>query len=123
MQRREFGWLVLFGAIPFSACVETDSQPDQVPIWVNNQTGQAMTGDLDCLEQTSEEPLLSTTFSLDRDTEESFYFSPVTEDGEYVVTVTLDSTQKQVYISGGRLREVNVVLQSDDTIQIDTAST
>ena len=62
--------------------MQTDTQSDQVPIWVNNQAGPTMIGDLECLEKASEETLLSTTFSLDPDTEESFYFGPVTEDGE-----------------------------------------
>ena len=123
MNRRNFMSILLLGIVPSTGCVESDTQPDQVPVWIDNQSGSAKTGAVEWTETGTNEQLLAAEFDLEPDEEESFYAEPITEDGEYTVAISVGDTREEASINGGDLREIDATIRSGDQIQIERIST
>lgn len=96
-----------------------DTQPSQVPIWVHNQTGEQRTVVVECTETSVAEPLASTEFELGSDAEKSVYAKPINADGEYDVIISLYSNTAEESFTGGRVRDIDVIIQSPTDIQSD----
>ena len=123
MKRRAFVSVLLVGLASGAGCVESDTQPDQVPVWINNQTGVVQTGEVEWTEDGTNNQILATPFEVEPDDEESFYVDGITESGEYTVAISIGDTREEASIAGGNLREVDVAIRSGGRIQIEAVST
>lgn len=123
MKRRAFVSVLLVGLASGAGCVESDTQPDQVPVWINNQTGAIQTGEVEWTEDGTSNQLLAAEFEVQPDDEASFYADGITEGGEYTVAISVGDTREEASITGGNLREVDVTIRSGGRIQIEAVST
>lgn len=123
MRRRRFLSAVSLGAVSLAGCVSVDTQPSEVPIWVQNRTSDERTVDVECLDTRADDVLVASEIDLDSGTEESVYAEPIEADGEYDVTVTLESTTAVESFSGGGVRDIEVEIRSATAIRFEVVGT
>jgi hypothetical protein len=123
MKRRRFASLLVVGAFGTAGCVETDTQPESVPIWVENLTEQARTVSVECIANGSDETLVSTEVELDPEDEQSFYADPIAGDGEYLVSIGVGEYSEETTVSGSGLREVDVEILAAERVRITPVAT
>jgi hypothetical protein len=95
-----------------------DTQVDQVPIRVANQTDQRYDVGVDFLEVGRADALVSTTVAVGAGEETAVYAEPITEESEYTLSVSLADTTTENSISGGGLRAITVDIHSADSVEI-----
>lgn len=119
MKRRHFVSILLIGLASGAGCVESNTQPDQVPVWINNQTEVVQTGEVEWTEIGTNNQMLAAKFAVQPDDEASFYADGITEEGEYTVAISVGDTREEASIAGGDLREVDVTIRSGGRVQIE----
>lgn len=123
MKRRNLISTILVGSIVSPGCVQLNTQPKQVPIRVENQTEQSLLIELRFSENGTNDVLVSTNLRLEPDEEETVYVEPIVENGDYFLSVEVENNVKETSLSGGRIREISVMIRSIDNIKISTTST
>ena len=123
MKRRTILSTLLVGSTASAGCVQIDTQPDQVPIRVQNSTAQQHGVKLECVEKVTGDLLVSTKLELDSGEDESVYAEPIDENGEYVVSIEIEDNVGEASLSGGRLREITVDIRAVDDVRISSVST
>lgn len=123
MRRRALLSTVVGTVASTAGCGDVDTQPDSVPLNVNNQAGEPLDIGVEVREKSEREPLISTIITVDPGTEESVYAKPIREDGEYTVSIVLNDKTTEKSISGGGLRSVTVNVYSAENIEIRRVDT
>lgn len=122
MNRRTFLGVV-GAAVTTAGCGQANTQPDAVPVWLDNQAGQQLAVGVDFRERSGGEPLISTTVTVDSGTEESVYAKPIQDGVEYALSVLVDEHETEQTISGGGLRDISVTLYSTTDLEITRVDT
>lgn len=112
------------GAILSGAgCLRMDTQPDEVPIRVENRTSQHRSVELECRKRDGDEALVSTELALSAGAEESVYAKPIETDMEYVVAIAVaDTTVDESFLADG-IRDIDVEIRGPDDVRFDAIST
>lgn len=123
MDRRGFLVSCMGATLVGSGCIQIDTQPDEVPIWVENRTSQQRNVEVECLKQDSSNSLVSTELALSAGEEKSVYVEPIEKDFEYVVSIRLaGTTVEESFIADG-VRDITVEIRATDDVRFDTIST
>lgn len=117
MNRRTFLGVV-GAAVTTAGCSQADTQPDSVPVWLDNQADQQLAVEVGVRERSGGESLISTTVTVDSGTEESVYARPIRDGVEYSLSVIVDDHETEQTISGGGLRDISVTLYSSTNLDI-----
>jgi hypothetical protein len=122
MYRRTF--LGGLGASVMTAgCAEVDTQPESVPVRLDNQAGQQLAVAVRFRDDAGGETLVSTTVTVDAGTEESVYAKPIQNGVEYSLSVVIEETETEQTISGGGFRNIQVNIYSPTRVEISRVDT
>ncbi|MFB6168568.1 MAG: hypothetical protein ABEJ43_06945 [Haloferacaceae archaeon] len=127
MRRRTVLSVVLGGGVMMAGCGEADdeidTQPESVPVWVNNQAGERVDVSVEFRTAGSGDLLVSTTVAPQPGDEESVYAKPIREDGEYVLSITVGGESTERTIAGGGLRSIEVNVYAAGRVDISRVDT
>lgn len=111
-------------AVTMAGCGgDVDTQPDSVPINLNNRGGRQLTVDIEFRERGAGESLVATTAQIDANSDESVYAKPIRDGTEYVLSVVIGEQDTSRTISGGGLRNVTVDIHSASNVDISRVDT
>lgn len=123
MNRRGFLVSLTVATLSGSGCIQMDTQPSEVPIWIENRTSQHRNVGVECRKQDSSDSLVSTELELSAGEEESVYAEPIETDIKYVVSLKVDGrTVEESFLADG-VRDIDVEIRATDDVRFETIST
>lgn len=119
MKRRDFLFMSIVSSASVAGCIEGDTQPNSIPIWVENQGQRAYNVGIECSQKGKSETIVSTELSVDSEDEQSVYAKPIRENKKYEVAISLLDQLETASITGEKLRSIEVKVRDENSIRIN----